>query len=115
MRDGLAIVAVAGELDRATAPEVSKALTSLAERDRVVLVDLSGIEFVDCAGIALLARAWRRQRELGGELVLDVSSEAVSKLIERTKLDREITLASSAELERHQQVESARQSSIRRS
>ena len=61
-RDGLATVAVMGELDCDTAPRLSQVLASLADPGRVILVDLSQTEFMDCAGIAPLVAAHRRQR-----------------------------------------------------
>jgi hypothetical protein len=51
VHDGLAVVAVAGELDRATAPRLRAVLSEMAEPGRVILVDLSDTEFMDCAGL----------------------------------------------------------------
>ena len=83
-RDDLATVAVMGELDCDTAPRLCQVLASLADPGRVILVDLSQTEFMDCAGIAPLVAAHRRQRELGGDLILDSPGGAVSRVIERT-------------------------------
>ncbi len=91
-RDDLATVAVTGELDCDTAPRLCQVLASLADPGRVILVDLSQTEFMDCAGIAPLVAAHRRQRELGGDLILDSPGGAVSRVIERTQLDKLITV-----------------------
>ena len=93
-RDGLAVVAVVGELDCATAPRLSQALAGLAEPGRVILVDLSDTEFMDCAGLAPLVAACEHQRELGGDLILDAPTRAVSRVIECTHLDNVVTVAS---------------------
>jgi anti-anti-sigma factor len=94
VHDGLAVVVVVGELDLATAPQLSQALTDLAEPGRVILVDLSDTEFMDCAGLAPLLAACERQRELGGDLFLEAPSGAVSRVIECTQLDKVVTVAS---------------------
>jgi anti-anti-sigma factor len=94
MQDGLAVVVVAGELDCATAPRLSEALAEMAEPGRVILVDLSGTEFMDCAGLAPLVAACEHQRQLGGDLVLDAPSRAVSRVIECTQLEKVVTVAS---------------------
>jgi anti-anti-sigma factor len=94
VRDGLAVVAVVGELDCATAPRLSKALVDLAEPGRVILVDLSDTEFMDCAGVAPLVAACERQREVGGQVILDAPTRAVSRVIECTQLDKTMTVAS---------------------
>jgi anti-anti-sigma factor len=87
-------VIVAGELDCATAPRLSEALAEMAEPGRVILVDLSGTEFMDCAGLAPLVAACELQRQLGGDLILDAPSRAVSRVIECTQLDKVVTVAS---------------------
>jgi anti-sigma B factor antagonist len=97
LRDGLAVVAVFGELDCATAPQLSQVLAEMAEPGRVILVDLSDTEFMDCAGSAPLIAACHRQRELGGDLILDAPTGAVSRVIERTELDQVITVVSGSD------------------
>ena len=91
-RDDLTTVAVMGELDCDTAPRLNQVLASLADPGRVILVDLSQTEFMDCAGIAPMVAACRLQRDLGGDLVLDSPGRAVSRVIERTQLDKLINV-----------------------
>ena len=90
--DDLTTVAVTGELDCDTAPRLDRVLSSLANPGRVILVDLSQTEFMDCAGIAPLVAAHERQRELGGDLILDSPRGEVSRVIERTQLDKLISV-----------------------
>src|SRR5437660_2051781 len=94
VHDGLGVVAVVGELDCATAPRLSEALAEMAEPGRVILVDLSDTEFMDCAGLAPLLAACEHQRELGGDLFLEAPSGAVSRVLECTQLDKVMTVAS---------------------
>jgi anti-anti-sigma factor len=93
-RNGLAVVAVLGELDCATAPLLSEMLAGLAEPGRVILVDLSDTEFIDCAGLAPLVAASEQQRQQGGDVILDAPTSPVSRVIERTGVDRFVTVAS---------------------
>lgn len=86
------MVAVVGDLDRATAPRLSQVLDSLAVPGRVILVDLSRTKFMDCAGIVPLVDAHKRQQDLGGELVLDSPRGEVSNIIELTRFDKPITV-----------------------
>jgi stage II sporulation protein AA (anti-sigma F factor antagonist) len=94
VHDGLAVVVVVGELDLATAPRLSQVLAEMAEPGRVILVDLSDTEFMDCSGLAPLVAACKHQRELGGDLFLEAPSGAVSRVIECTHLDEVMTVAS---------------------
>ena len=59
--DGLATVAVAGDLDCATAPRLRATLEGMAPGQNVV-VDLSGTDFLDCAGVGVLLSSQRRTR-----------------------------------------------------
>lgn len=92
LRDGLAVVGVVGELDCATVVQLRTQLSDLAEPGRVILVDLSDTEFMDCSAIHVLAMSSDRQRQLGGELVLDSPRPAVSRVLGWTQFDRTITV-----------------------
>ena len=55
-----ATVAISGEVDLCTAPELDECLVEVVARrpDRVV-VDLAQLHFIDCSGAAVLDRAGR--------------------------------------------------------
>jgi len=55
--DGHVVVALRGELDIADAVSVAAALAAVAARDLEIIVDLTGLEFIDSSGVAALARA----------------------------------------------------------
>ena len=61
LEDGIRIVAVRGELDLSTAPELEGPLDeAIAAGDATVVVDLAECEFIDSTGIALIVRAWQQ-------------------------------------------------------
>jgi anti-anti-sigma factor len=91
-RNGLAMLAVIGELDCDTAARLNEALTSLAGPGRVILVDLRDTEFMDCAGMFPLVEACMRQRRSGGDVVLDAPNGIVSRVIEWSQLDKVLTV-----------------------
>ncbi len=51
------LVRPSGDLDVMTAPQLSRVLDAVAAHDHAVVVDLSGVGFVDCAGLAPIRRA----------------------------------------------------------
>src|SRR3954467_1789607 len=65
---GLALVSVSGELDLYNEPALSRSLAS-AEAPTVVL-DLSGVSFLDSTICGLLVGEAKHRRRAGGELVL---------------------------------------------
>ena len=85
--DGQAVVALAGELDLATAPTLVELLESLCER-RVpsVVLDLADLEFCDSSGLSVLVHGRRAAEEQGTQLVLRAPPPAIRSLLEITSL-----------------------------
>jgi anti-sigma B factor antagonist len=81
------IVALTGELDLASAPELDRELQALdgATPGRL-LIDLSGLDFMDSTGIALLIRAQRSADANGYRLSLRRGPAQIEKLFEVTRL-----------------------------
>jgi anti-anti-sigma factor len=88
--EGIVKVAVLGDLDCASAPRLRRVLDGLTDDPRDVVVNLGSTEFVDCAGIGVLAVAHDRRRQLGGELVLESPSSAASRVLDLTGLANRI-------------------------
>lgn len=99
--DGVRVIAVRGELDLSTAPELEGPLEdAVAARDASVLVDLSECEFIDSTGIALIVRAWQRldraaDGEGQGQVVISSYNDQVRRVLEITGLELSIPIHSS--------------------
>ena len=57
--EGTATVALRGELDLSTIPRMERALLEQVTQRRAVLVDLSGLTFIDSSGMGVLIQAVR--------------------------------------------------------
>ena len=87
--DGVASVAVAGEVDLHTAPALKQALSeSIDQGGRHVLVDLSRATFIDSTTLGVLMGAVKRLRPAGGELAIACNDPNIRKIFEITLLDR---------------------------
>ena len=84
--DGHVVVALRGELDIADAVSVAAALAAVAARDLEIIVDLTGLEFIDSSGVAALARGRKHARLAGGDLVLAAPQEQVLRVLTLTRL-----------------------------
>lgn len=86
--DGAATVAPVGELDIATADRLSEALQALtlASGDRLV-IDLSGVGFMDSTGLRILIAANRRATEGSYELVIVTGDSPAKRVLELTRMD----------------------------
>jgi anti-sigma B factor antagonist len=109
------IVTVGGEVDLYSSPALK---TSLIEADgvgwRLVIVDLSGVSFIDSAGLGVLVGALRRAREDGGELALVCDSEGILKILRLTGLDRVFPLAATVDKALETQGDNVSQRDVRR-
>jgi anti-sigma B factor antagonist len=84
--DGQLIVALRGVLDVADAASVAVALTAAAARQRDIIIDLAGLEFIDSSGVAALLRGRRQARRAGGELLLAAPQQQVLRVLTLTRL-----------------------------
>jgi anti-sigma B factor antagonist len=82
------IIAVEGEIHVSTAPEFSGVLAASLESGHTRLVlDLSGVMFIDSTGLSVLLNTLRRVTRAGGAMALVCSNPTVLRLFEITKLD----------------------------
>jgi anti-sigma B factor antagonist len=84
--DGHIIVALRGALDVADAVSVAAALAAVAARERDIIIDLAGLEFIDSSGVAALVRGRRQARDAGGELLLAAPQQQVLRILTLTRL-----------------------------
>lgn len=97
LEDGIRVIAVRGELDLSTAPELEEALEeAVADGTASVLVDLAECEFIDSTGIALIVKAWQRlDRDAGGgegRVVVCGPNAQVRRVLEITGLELSISI-----------------------
>jgi len=88
-QDGRTVVAAIGEVDLFTAPALDAELTRVvAAGASTVVVDLTGVDFLDSTGLSVLVKALKRVRESDGSLSVVVASERVAKVFRITGLDQ---------------------------
>ena len=81
------VVAVSGELDLHTAPQLSAALAPLAGAGGSVLIDLTAVTFMDSSGIAVVVHALASARASGAQLALVGPQPRVRKVLAITGVD----------------------------
>jgi anti-sigma B factor antagonist len=93
-RDGVLVIDIRGELDLNTAPQLEELLApALASGDSAVAIDLTGCEFIDSTGIALIVRAWQALDADGGPgFALCGLDDQVRRLLRITGLESSIPI-----------------------
>jgi anti-sigma B factor antagonist len=83
-----AVVSIGGEIDPGTAGELSDAaLTAMQEIGPSLVLDLSGVTFMDSTGLKVLLAVHQRARLAGGRLVLAAPTRSVLRVVDITGLD----------------------------
>jgi anti-sigma B factor antagonist len=82
------VISVSGEIHVSTAPEFSRRLNdAIAGGKLAVVLDLSGVEFIDSTGLSVLLNGLRRVTRAGGRMAIVVTNPTVRRLFEITRLD----------------------------
>ena len=89
--EGFTICRPVGELDAFTVSQFRQTLAELASSPQLV-IDLSGVPFVDSAGLGALIGGIRRVRELGGEVAVACPRPTLTRLLRTTGFDRIVTV-----------------------
>jgi anti-anti-sigma factor len=86
-------VAPQGELDIATAEQVTAALAQVeADRPATILLDLRGLTFLDSTGLRIVVGADTRARDDGRRLVVVQGPEPVQRILHMTRLDERLEI-----------------------
>jgi anti-sigma B factor antagonist len=87
------VIAVAGEIDLFTAPELKAALGDALEAGRTrIVVDLSDTTFLDSTALGVLIGAVKRLRSRDGRLTIVNVDQNIAKTFEITGLDQIFTI-----------------------
>ena len=81
---------VTGEIDHHGAKGLLQSIDGQLEESlaRNVVVDLSGVSFMDSSGIAVLLRIYRRAGEIGGKVTVRGTPEQAMKVLKAAGLPK---------------------------
>jgi anti-sigma B factor antagonist len=91
------IVALKGEIDLENSPAARELLLGSVAENRNLLVDLSGVTYIDSSGVASLVEALQASRKNGTGFALAAASEAARRVLELARLDKVFTMYDSVD------------------
>jgi anti-anti-sigma factor len=96
--ENAAHVRLSGEVDLAAVEAIETTLRPLEERYRTLILDLSGVTFLDSTGLRAIVSADARARKNGVELKIVRGPERVQKILYLAGLDKILPLVEADEL-----------------
>ena len=93
-RDGGVVVAPKGEIDLSTVDEVRRAIEQSHDSASSLVIDLSGVGFLDTSGLRLVVEQNNRARDLGYALELIPGPPPVQRVFQIAGLDQKLPFAS---------------------
>ena len=87
-----AVVALEGDVDLEHSPEARKVLLECVRQGRHVLVDMSGVAYIDSSGVASLVEAFQNARRAGTRFALAAVSTSALRVLELARLDKVFTI-----------------------
>jgi anti-sigma B factor antagonist len=83
------VLVLKGEIDLHVSPSVTASLNSMIEKKpQRLVVDLSGVTYIDSAGLAALIEAMQKVEGYGGKFLLAGLQETVRSIFEISRLDQ---------------------------
>ena len=82
------IIALSGDVDLDSSPQVRSVLLESVRTRRGVLVEMSAVSYIDSSGIASLVEAYQSARRGSTAFALVAVSEAAMRVLELARLDR---------------------------
>src|SRR5437763_864250 len=93
---GATVLSVHGEIDVATAPDlIEAALRLFGDGEDRLVVDLSGVPFLDSSGISAIVAILRSASARNGRLALACPTRAVTRVFELIGLSRLVRIEAS--------------------
>lgn len=87
------VVSAIGELDLHTAPELDSELgKATGAQEALLVVDLSGVDFMDSTGLSTIVTAVAASRGFGGEVRVVATSDKIKKVFTLTGVDQQVGL-----------------------
>ena len=92
------VVSVAGEIDVYTAPKLREQIVALVDEGHYhLVVDMSGVEFLDSTGLGVLVGGLKKVRAHEGSLDLVCNQDRLLKIFRITGLAKVFVIHESAE------------------
>ena len=95
--EGAIVVALKGDIDLQSSPEARTLLLECVAKKKPVLVDLSGVGYIDSSGVASLVECLQTARKSGSNVILAAVSDGALRVLQLARLDKVFTICDTVE------------------
>ena len=90
VNDDKMIVYLSGEIDHHYSREIRESLDKLIilQRPACLILDLSGVDFMDSSGLGLILGRYRKMKELSGSMYICGASEKTGRILKMAGVDK---------------------------
>ena len=86
--NNIAVIPLDGDIDLYRSPDIRKQLAGyISQETACIIIDLSGVTFIDSSGLATLIEALQKTRKYSGRLLLAGVNEKIRNVFEISRLD----------------------------
>ena len=85
---GHTVVAFEGDVDLDSSPAARKVLLECVKLKRSIVVDMSGVSYIDSSGVASLVESLQAARKAGLGFGLAMVSESAMRVLQLARLDK---------------------------
>jgi anti-sigma B factor antagonist len=96
-KQGASIVFFKGEIDLESSPAARETMLKCFKKTGNVIVDLSGVTYIDSSGVASMVEVLQASRKNGSPFSLTAVSEPTRRVLELARLDKVFTLYDSVD------------------
>jgi anti-sigma B factor antagonist len=91
-QSGVTVISLEGDVDVTGAPELRDLLAGTIVPGARILLDLTGVAFVDSSGVGVLVTAHRKAAEAEASFGLAAATPTVSRVFELTRTNRLLSI-----------------------
>ena len=96
--EGLPVIDVSGEVDIYTTPQFKEAVSEILQQGHIhIIINLTDVSYMDSSGFGTLLSATKRLRPQNGGIYLVGCNEAVSRMLDITRLNTIFTVVHTEE------------------
>ena len=94
---GYVVLGLEGEIDLSCSPDARKQILDVLGTGKDLLVDLSGVSYIDSSGVASLVEGYQTAKKAGRRFGLVGVSDAAMSVLQLARLDKVFPIHASVE------------------